>query len=194
MGAASTEPSDKAVLRSAMRARRKAIGLEAAGAAAQRASALLAGIALDGVETAAVYIAHGSEMDALPVGQVLADRGVTLCLPVVEFAGHRLAFRRWAPGDAMKPDAVGILGPRDDAVRCTPDLVIAPLLAFDRQGRRLGQGGGYYDRTLEGLRADGRVHVVGLAFAEQEVESLTDEAHDQRLDAVLTDREWITVR
>lgn len=184
--------TEKAVLRSAMRARRKAV-VEAA-AAAQRAAAIVAGVDLGRAEVAAVYIAHGSEMDALPTGRVLADRGMTLCLPVVEFAGHRLAFRRWTPGDAMAPDALGMLGPREDAVRCTPDVVVAPLLAFDRTGRRLGQGGGYYDRTLEGLRADGRVFAVGLAFAEQEVETLADEAHDQRLDAVLTDREWIDVR
>lgn len=188
---APADTSDKAVLRSAMRARRKAVAKTPA--AAQRAAAILATAAIGRPELAAVYIAYGSEMDALPAAQVLADRGVALCLPVVEFAGHRLAFRRWTPGDAMAPDALGMLAPREDAVRCTPDLIIAPLLAFDRAGRRLGQGGGYYDRTLEKLRAEGGVFAVGLAFAEQEVETLADEEHDQRLDAVLTDREWIAV-
>ena len=68
-----------------------------------------------------------------------------------------------------------------------PELVVTPLLAFDGSGGRMGQGGGYYDRTLGQLRAEGRVFVVGLAFAGQEVEKLPAEDHDQPLDAVLTE-------
>ena len=65
--------------------------------------------------------------------------------------------------------------------------MIAPLLAFDRLGGRLGQGGGHYDRTLAGLRRTGPVFVLGLAYAGQEVDRLDLEPHDQKLDAVLTE-------
>ena len=71
-----------------------------------------------------------------------------------------------------------------------PDLVIAPLLAFDRFGGRLGLGAGYYDRTLEALRAHGPVFVVGLAFAGQEVARVPCDIHDQRLDAILTEKAY----
>ncbi len=69
----------------------------------------------------------------------------------------------------------------------SPDLVLVPLLAFDPYGGRLGQGGGYYDRTLAQLRAERPVFVLGLAYAGQEVERLPAETHDQPLDAVLTE-------
>jgi 5-formyltetrahydrofolate cyclo-ligase len=74
-----------------------------------------------------------------------------------------------------------------------PDLVIAPLLAFDRKGGRLGQGAGHYDRTLANLRALKPVFVLGLGYAGQEVAEIPLEAHDQRLDAILTETEYIEV-
>jgi 5-formyltetrahydrofolate cyclo-ligase len=75
-----------------------------------------------------------------------------------------------------------------------PDLVIAPLLAFDRAGGRIGQGGGHYDRTIAALRTQGPLFVIGLAFAGQEVAELPHEPHDQRLDAILTETAYIEVR
>ena len=73
-------------------------------------------------------------------------------------------------------------------------MVIAPLLAFDRGGGRLGQGGGHYDRTLEALRVQGRVFVVGLAYAGQEVAEVPSQPHDQKLDAILTETGYIEFR
>jgi 5-formyltetrahydrofolate cyclo-ligase len=75
-----------------------------------------------------------------------------------------------------------------------PDLVIAPLLAFQLDGTRLGQGGGYYDRALEALRAQKPdVFVLGLGYSGQRTENLPREPHDQRLDAILTEKEYIAV-
>jgi len=94
-----------------------------------------------------------------------------------------------APPDcALEPDAAGQPAPPPGAPERRPDLVIAPLLAFDRFGGRLGQGGGHYDQALANLRRTGPVFVLGLAFAGQEVDRLDLEAHDQPLDAVLTAR------
>ena len=67
------------------------------------------------------------------------------------------------------------------------------MLAFQVDGVRLGQGGGYYDRALEALRARKSVFVLGLAYSGQQVENLPHEAHDQRLDAILTEKEYIAV-
>ena len=75
------------------------------------------------------------------------------------------------------------------------ELVISPLLAFDRAGGRLGQGGGYFDRTLAALRTHSHPPAfVGLAYSIQEVAQAPMESHDQRLDAILTEKEFICVR
>ena len=68
-----------------------------------------------------------------------------------------------------------------------PQIVILPLLAFDGAGHRLGYGGGFYDRTLQKLRAAGPVHAVGFAYEAQAVEQVPTEATDQPLDAIVTD-------
>jgi 5-formyltetrahydrofolate cyclo-ligase len=69
-----------------------------------------------------------------------------------------------------------------------------PLVAFDRAGGRLGQGGGHFDRTLAALDAEKPVFAIGLAYAGQEVARLPSEEHDRRLDAILTEKEYIAVR
>ncbi len=81
--------------------------------------------------------------------------------------------------------------PPGTAPEAQPSLVLAPLLAFDRSGARLGQGAGHYDRTLAALRAQGQVTAIGLAFAEQEVGRVPTGAHDQKLDGVLTPDAYI---
>ncbi len=108
--------------------------------------------------------------------------------------GAPLIFRRFSPGQPLSPDAAGILAPGPDAEDLTPDLVIAPLLAFDAAGGRMGQGGGFYDRTLQALRAGGSVFVLGLAHAWQEVARVPSEAHDQKLDAILTEKGYRLAR
>jgi 5-formyltetrahydrofolate cyclo-ligase len=97
-------------------------------------------------------------------------------------------------GDVAKPDAFGNPSPPASAPEVFPNLIIAPVLAFDRRGGRVGQGGGHYDRTLEALRARGEVFVLGLAYAGQEIASVPSEAHDQALDAILTETGYIEVR
>jgi 5-formyltetrahydrofolate cyclo-ligase len=138
---------------------------------------------------ASLYVPHGSEMDPGPLGEALTAAGTWLCLPTVLTPGAPLAFQRWAAGEELAADALGMRAPTRRAPFVTPDLVVTPLLAFDALGGRLGQGGGYYDRTLAELRARGQVCVLGLAWAGQEVERLPAETHDQPLDAVLTERE-----
>ena len=96
--------------------------------------------------------------------------------------------------DIAVPDAFGVPSPPPEAPEATPRLVICPLLAFDRAGGRLGQGGGHYDRTLAVLRAQGPVFVLGRAYAGQEVAALDLEPHDQRLDAILTETGYTRFR
>lgn len=136
-----------------------------------------------------VYHPMGSELDP----GAIRIAGARRALPVVVDRDAPLVFRLYHPGDPLEPDALGIPSPTQDAATIFPDVLFVPLLAFDRQGGRLGQGGGLYDRTLAALRARGPLLAVGLAYAGQEVDSLTLEPHDQRLDAILTETAFIPI-
>ena len=134
----------------------------------------------------AAYLPAGGEIDSGPLALRLAALGAERLLPHVSGEG-RMRFLSAPSGGRLEPDASGLPAPPQDAEETRPDLVIAPLLAFDRFGGRLGQGGGHYDRALAELRRTGPVFVLGLAFAGQEVDRLDLEPHDQPLDAVLTE-------
>ncbi len=145
-------------------------------------------------KVAALYAGLGAEIDPRHLAAWLIEQGWTLALPRVEGEDGHMVFRQWAPGDTLVHDEAGLNAPEESKPALEPDLVIAPLLGFDREGRRLGQGGGYYDRALEALRARKDVFVLGLGYVGQETHGLPDEPHDQRLDAILTESEYIAVR
>lgn len=126
------------------------------------------------------------ELRIWPLLRRLARDRVRLALPVMQGKGKPLIFRTWTPGDAMDSGVWGISEPKADKPAVDPDILLMPLLAFDRQGWRLGYGGGFYDRTLRDLRARKPVITVGLAYDEQEVEAVPHLDYDQRLDWVLT--------
>jgi 5-formyltetrahydrofolate cyclo-ligase len=175
----------KAALRQEARRRRRALQA-ASPKAAEAAAGLLPERLLD-TAVVALYWPAGSEIDPRPLGDRLAACGAQLCLPAVAAPDAPLEFRAWRVGEPLSGDAIGMAAPGPEQPRLRPGMVIVPLLAFDRFGGRLGQGGGYYDRTLAQLRADGPVFVMGLAYAGQEAERLPAETHDQPLDAVLTE-------
>ena len=143
---------------------------------------------------AALYHGLGSEVSPRILADQMREAGWTLALPAVEDAETgRMVFRLWDPNQPLVHDAIGLRGPPPTQPVVSPDLVITPLLAFQADGLRLGQGGGYYDRALEALRARKRVVALGLAYSGQRVENLPREPHDQRLDAILTEKEYIAV-
>jgi 5-formyltetrahydrofolate cyclo-ligase len=98
-----------------------------------------------------------------------------------------LVFREWQPGDELAPSDLDIPEPTIDKSVGIPEFLLVPLLAFDRQGYRLGYGGGYYDRTLQDLRATRDITAIGIAYQGQEVDSVPHESFDQRLDGVITE-------
>jgi len=139
------------------------------------------------------YWPIGDEIDCRPLLERLAAFGTALALPVVTAAGQALEFRRWRPGDDLVKGAFATLHPAEGALLAVPRVLLLPLLAFDDQGFRLGYGGGYYDRTLELLRAKAQVTVIGLAFSAQRVDQVPHDHHDQRLDGVATEEGMITL-
>ena len=125
------------------------------------------------------------EFRAWPLLRRLHGEGHALAMPVMQGKGQPLVFRAWAPGDAMDKAVWGIAEPKADKPVLEPDIVLVPLLAFDAAGWRLGYGGGYYDRTLRGLRARKTILAVGIAYDESQVDAVPHLDYDERLDWVL---------
>lgn len=134
------------------------------------------------------YRAFGPEIDAGPLMESFHLEQVRLALPRVVGRGQPLAFHYWQPGDTLVKGPFGVEEPAETADRARPKLVLVPLLAADLRGHRLGYGAGYYDRTLEALRADGSVTAVGICYDEQIVKSVPSGKHDQKLDWIVTEK------
>lgn len=188
----------KTALRLEARARRKGLQVEHPEAdwmAADHAPAMLAALGMSEPGVLAIYKALGAEVDPRPLGDTLAKLGWSLALPSVEDLEGPLIFREWKPGQPLVHDLSGLPAPSRLADEVIPKLVIVPLLAFDNEGGRLGQGGGHYDRTLEAFRAHrSPPPFVGLAYSGQKMPTLPREDHDQPLDGILTEAGYIPVR
>lgn len=142
----------------------------------------LATLALPGVAAFCWPIKHEPDVRALLASW--AEAGTRTALPVVVGAGQPLAFREWTPATPLTPDRYGIPTPTAGEW-LTPELILLPLNGFDAAGYRLGYGGGYFDRTLAALRP--RPLAVGVGFEINRVDSIRPEAHDQRLDWIVTE-------
>lgn len=135
-------------------------------------------------QAVAAYPPMRGEIDPLPA---LAAHDGPVALPVVLAPATPLVFRRWAPGEALEAGPFGTRHPPATAPRIVPRLLLIPLAGFDAAGNRLGYGGGFYDRTLAGLRARGPVTAIGIAFAAQQTAPIPAEPTDEPLDAVVTE-------
>ncbi len=180
----------KAALRRTSRQRRRAAA--SGGDSAEACRRLLDSLAIPAATTVSGYWPLRDELDPRPILSALAKRGQRLCLPVVVESGVPLVFRGWRPDVSLEPAAFGTQVPGADCPVLEPDILLVPLLAFDRRGFRLGYGGGFYDRTLATLRGRRPVLAVGLAFAGQEVDAVPVEAGDEPLDRIVTEREVMT--
>jgi len=180
--------------------RRDAVARRDALPPAERRAAALA-IAARGlpIEIAPGTVVSGfsplkSEISPLPLLRRVADAGASLALPVVAGRGHALIMRAWSFGAPLVPGVWGIREPPAEAPELFPDILIVPLLAFDRRGNRIGYGAGYYDMTITRLRAMKPVTAIGIAFAAQEIAVVPATPRDARLDLVLTERAAIDFR
>ena len=160
-------------------------GLDAAAQAALRAALVpYAGRVLAG------YMPIRTEIDPLPV---MAGWDAPVGVPVIRGTGVPLEFHRWKPGCAMVAGPFGALVPEVAEV-VVPQVLIVPLVAFDGRGFRLGYGGGFYDRTLELLRATQDTVAIGFAYSAQRADILPLEPTDQRLDAIVTEDGLVELR
>lgn len=186
--AAAALAADKAAARkTALAARARAHAQGGAGRAGMLAQVLAGyrGAALAG------YMPIHSEIDPRPAMAEAAAHG-PVCVPVITAKDQPLGFARWDEGCAMEKGRFGAMVP---SVKhwITPEILIVPLVAFDSHGRRLGYGGGFYDRTLEALRARGAALAIGFAYDAQELPDLPQEPTDQPLDMIVTQTRVIEV-
>lgn len=144
-------------------------------------------------ETIAAYWALPGEPELTPLlYQWVQEEGYRVCLPAVTGENEPLQFRVWTPETPMVTGAYGIQEPAGE-IAPAPDVVLVPTLGFTRQGDRIGYGKGFYDRTLAALRSSGHSFVsIGVAWAVGDLsnDNYTPQAHDQKLDAIITDKGW----
>lgn len=176
----------KAALRLRARANRAAVLNSTRADAAQAvADHFFKAVPLAPGDIVAAYWRIKDEMDCQPILIRLMDSLQPVCLPVVRGDEQPLELRLWEHGAPLYEAGFGTLAPSELAPQAEPDVILMPLLAFDKRGTRLGYGGGYYDRTLE--RLSRRPRLVGLAFAAQELEDIPREPHDVPLDTIVTE-------
>ncbi|NIZ60134.1 5-formyltetrahydrofolate cyclo-ligase [Sedimentitalea sp. CY04] len=131
------------------------------------------------------YMPIRTEIDPLPAMAEATAHGM-VGVPVIQGDGLPLKFSRWLPDGVLRDGPFGAKVPEVDDF-FEPEILIVPLVAFDASGGRLGYGGGFYDRTLEGLRAKRPTLAIGFAFDAQQAEDLPLEATDQPLDMLITE-------
>ena len=176
----------KADLRKRLFAARREAHAAGAGAAEAARDHFLASRVATGAKVISGYCPIRTEIDIFPLMRALHLAGHRLAVPVIEGPGKALRFFEWWPDVEMQDGPFGARIPVDTH-ELIPDLVIAPLVGFDRAGWRLGYGGGFYDRTLEGLRAARKTVAIGYAFSAQAMDEVPLKPTDQRLDAMVTE-------
>jgi 5-formyltetrahydrofolate cyclo-ligase len=184
----------KTTLRQEATAVRDALPADVRKAAAETIAARKFPLSIAPGATISGFMPLKSEINPLPLLQKLAEAGARLALPAIAGRGKPLVMRAWEFGAPLDRGQWGIREPKLDAAEVEPDILLVPLLAFDRAGYRLGYGAGYYDMTIHRLRALKPVTAVGIAFAAQEVPKIPTTPRDERLDLVLTEREVIDLR
>jgi len=142
--------------------------------------------------TFTAYLPNDGEIDPMPILHRLSAIGKTIRLPRIarDWRGQHMVFQNYQPGDRLRPNRYGILEPLGPYPNPLPPstVILAPLVAFDQQGSRLGMGGGYYDRYLA---RQPRALYVGLAHHFQGLNAtLPKQPWDQPLDAVVTELGW----
>lgn len=182
--------TDKRPIRAALRARRDsfvaALG-DSGRVIAGEAVARLLDAEIAQARCIAGYMPFGSEFPVQAVLERAAALGRVTALPVVTAHHHAMRFAPWRPGDALRAGWAGLNQPDTNEI-AVPDLILAPLVGFDRALGRLGQGAGFYDRYFAEAPEARR---IGIAWACQEMDAIPTDPWDVPLHAIVTELEWI---
>lgn len=175
---------DKRAMRAAARAARRALAEPRPAISPPPSFRML----LSPSMVVASYVPVGAEADPSGLVDAALEAGCRIVLPHVVDQPTPLRFLAWHPDAPLVRGPFGLLQPSGDEEELAPDMILAPLVAFDRKLGRLGQGGGHYDRAFERYPAARR---IGVAFSVQEVDRVPTDPWDMPLHAIITEREWI---
>ncbi|UVO52118.1 5-formyltetrahydrofolate cyclo-ligase [Sphingomonas sp. SUN019] len=139
--------------------------------------------------TVASYVPVRGEADPTPLARAAVAAGCVIALPHVTDRTAPLRFLAWDTEAALVAGPMGLHQPAESAEELAPDIVLTPLIAFDRRLGRLGQGAGYYDRAFTRFPD---AHRIGVAWSVQEVGEVPTDPWDVALHAIATEIEWIT--
>jgi 5-formyltetrahydrofolate cyclo-ligase len=184
----------KTAFRTEALALRDALPAEVRAAAAEAIAARPLPMAVPEGTIVSGFMPLKSEINPLPLMRKLAEAGARLSLPCIAGRGKPLIMRAYAFGDEFARGQWGIREPLPTAVEVDPDILIVPLAAFDKSGNRIGYGAGYYDMTINALRAKKTITAIGIAFAAQQFAAVPATDRDERLDLVLTENETFDFR
>jgi 5-formyltetrahydrofolate cyclo-ligase len=137
----------------------------------------------------ASYVLIGGEADPAPFARAAFEAGCAVALPHVVDRATPLRFLAWQTELELTAGPFGLRQPAADVEELTPDIILTPLVGFDRRGNRIGQGAGHYDRAFA---AHADAWRVGVAWSIQEVPTLAPDPWDVPLHAIATEKEWIT--
>jgi 5-formyltetrahydrofolate cyclo-ligase len=179
---------DKSTSRAAGLAARAALDPEARRLASASACRHALTIIPRSAKTVAAYAAIRDEIDPRMLLDILELRGIALALPVVVAPGKPLMFRKYQTRDVLQPGPFGVPQPSASVATSEPDVLIVPMSAFDRSGRRVGYGAGFYDRSIAFLKTKRPIVTIGLAFSVQEISEVPVDMHDQFLDVIVTEK------
>jgi 5-formyltetrahydrofolate cyclo-ligase len=185
---------EKAIIRRDAMTRRNALPADLRAQAAEALAARPFPVAVAPGVIVSGFMPLKSEINPLPLMRKLATAGARLALPAIDQRGKPLIMRAFAFGDELDTGQWGIREPKPEAGEVAPDIMLVPLLAFDRNGNRIGYGAGYYDMTIAKYRATKPVIAIGIAYAAQEIAEVPVTERDARLDLVLTERETLDLR
>ena len=137
----------------------------------------------------ASYVPVGSEADPSAFARAATEAGCVIALPHVVSLKQPIRFLAWDTEAALAAGPYGLSQPAETAIELQPDIILTPLLGFDRALNRIGQGAGHYDRAFAAFPDAWR---VGVAWSVQQVDALETDAWDVPLHAIVTETEWIT--
>ncbi len=185
-------------IRKTLRAKRRALTLAQQQTASENLAALISQQRFFlRTKRIGIYLANDGEIDPALLMGIALNANKACFLPILHpLQFNRLYFGQYREGDPLKPNRFGILEPQFSATSIAPawtlDVILLPLVAFDRSGSRIGMGGGFYDRTLAAcINHPVRPTLIGVAHSCQEVENISQQSWDIPLDKIITDREII---
>ena len=146
------------------------------------------------IKTASIYYPINNEITPFGFTKYFKERKIVMSMPVVDIKKKSMLFRKWSPKDDLAIGPLGNLEPTHEKEIIFPQIMIVPMLMFDREFFRLGYGGGYYDKTIIKLKKHFQKQnfffiTVGLAYSAQEINKLPREKHDMNLDYIVTEKE-----